>query len=110
MRVEPAMGETRLLHQIGDPDAMRALLAKPHRGFLDDPGMGLELVFPGITHRLVSIICLESYNSSCRAGKLYLISLAALLRPSKTSPSRALQDCRIRRAQNPRHSWSGGPA
>jgi len=37
------MGEPGLLHQVGDADAMRALLAKPHRGFLHDPRVGLEL-------------------------------------------------------------------
>ena len=49
--VEPAMGEPGLLHQVGDADAMRALLAKPHRGFLHDPRVGLELVFLRIAHR-----------------------------------------------------------
>ncbi len=51
MRIEPAMGQTGFLHQIGDADAMRALLAKPDRSFLHDPRVGLELVFPGISHR-----------------------------------------------------------
>ena len=51
MRVEPAMGEPGVLHQVGDADAMGALFAKPHRGLLHDPRVGFELVFPGIAHR-----------------------------------------------------------
>ena len=50
MGVEPAMGKAGVFHQVGDADAMRALLAKPNRGFPHDPGVGLELVFPGIAH------------------------------------------------------------
>ena len=51
MGIEAAMGETRVLHQVGDADAMRALFAQPHRGPLHDPRVGFELVFPGIAHR-----------------------------------------------------------
>ncbi len=50
MRVEPAMGEAGVLHQVGDADAMGALLAQPHRSPLHDPRVSFELVFPGITH------------------------------------------------------------
>ena len=53
MGIEPAMGKAGVLHQVGNADAMRALLAKPNRGLPHDPGVGLELVFPGIAHRPV---------------------------------------------------------
>ena len=50
MRIEAAMGQAGLLHQVGDPDAMRALFAQPHRGLLDDAGVGFLLVLFRITH------------------------------------------------------------
>jgi hypothetical protein len=50
MGVEPAMGKSCVLHQVGDADAMRALLAKPHRGSLHDPRAGFQLVFFRVAH------------------------------------------------------------
>ena len=50
MGVEPAMGKPGVLHQVGDADAMGALLAQPHRGFLHDPRVGFQLVFFRIAH------------------------------------------------------------
>src|ERR1700744_1349617 len=50
MRIEPAMGQARLFHQVGHADPMGALLAKPHRGALHDPFVGFLLVLLGITH------------------------------------------------------------
>src|SRR5580704_2734007 len=76
MSVEPAMGEASVLHQIGDTDAMRALFAKPHRGFLHDSGVGLELVFFGIAHGR-PIRCLGSYNIGNRRQKLHLFARRA---------------------------------
>src|SRR5476649_33031 len=73
MRIEAAMGQTGLLHQIGDADAVRALLAKPHRGFLHDPGVGFELVFLRIAHRR-PIGCLKSYNNGNDKEKLHLFA------------------------------------
>jgi hypothetical protein len=45
MGIEAAMGEAGVLHQIGDADPMRALLAKPHRGLLHDPCVSFKFVF-----------------------------------------------------------------
>src|SRR6202521_494705 len=80
MRVEPAMSKAGVLHEVGNADAMRALLAKPHRGFLHDPRVSFELVFPGVSHG-GPIICSKSYND-IRHGdnirsrrKLHFISL-----------------------------------
>ena len=50
MGIETAMGETGILHQVGDADAMGSLFAQPHRSPFHDPRVGFELVFPGITH------------------------------------------------------------
>src|ERR1700674_5767603 len=61
MRVEPAMSKAGVLHEVGNANAMRALLAKPHRGFPHDPRVGFELVFPGVSHG-GPIICSKSYN------------------------------------------------
>ncbi len=74
MGVEPAMGQPRLLHQVGDADAVSALLAQPHRGLAHDAGVGFLLVFPGVTHG-PSITCLWSYNSMLPAKKLLLFAV-----------------------------------
>src|SRR6476659_138329 len=62
MGVEAAMGEARILHQVSHADAMRAPLAQPHRGLLNDPRVGFQLVFPGVTnqrsHHLIVIVCI----------------------------------------------------
>src|SRR5258707_12566075 len=73
MRVEPAMGEAGVLHQIGDADAVRALLAKPHRGLLHDPSVGFLLVFLRIAHWR-PIGCLKSYNNGSRQKKMHLFA------------------------------------
>ena len=75
MGVESAMGQSGVLHQVGDADAVRTLLAKPDRGLLHDPRVGFELVFPGVSHRR-PIRCLKSYNSIRRRGKLLLFRSA----------------------------------
>jgi hypothetical protein len=72
MGVEAAMGQARLLHQVGDADAMRALFAKPHRSLLHDPRVGFLLVLFRIAHGADLIGCLQSYNSSCDRKKLHL--------------------------------------
>src|SRR5436305_7751 len=52
-------------------DAVRALLAKPHRGLLHDPGVGFLLVLLRIAHR-GPIKCLKSYNNGNGEEKLPL--------------------------------------
>ena len=66
MGVEPAMGQTRFLHQFGDPKTRRATLAQTHRCILHDPLVSLRLVILGITHRDL-IKCPGSYNSTVQA-------------------------------------------
>jgi hypothetical protein len=61
MRVKPAMGKARILHEIGNADAMSALFAKLDRSLLHDPRVRLKFVFPGIPHQN-PMICFKSYN------------------------------------------------
>src|SRR5436190_904904 len=53
MRIEPAMGEARLLHEIGHADAVSALFTQPHGSLLHDAVVGFLLVFPGVAHAVL---------------------------------------------------------
>ena len=69
MGVETAMGQAGLLHEVGDADAMGALLAQPHRGLLHDPVVGFLLVFTGIAHAALIECQRSSHNTgTAQAG------------------------------------------
>jgi hypothetical protein len=50
MPIEPAMGQAGVVHQVGETDALDALLAEQHSGALDDAGPRFSGFFLRSTH------------------------------------------------------------
>jgi hypothetical protein len=68
--IEAAMGQARFLHEVGDADAVGALLPQPHRGLFHDAVVGFLLVFPGIAHaRLIE--CRRSFHNTGTARRVH---------------------------------------